>query len=57
MQPLKILSHNIFFKMALLNDTPNEYKGERGRLYPYLVKDFDILILQEVFHYGNPRYW
>ena len=27
------------------NTTDNEYKGERGRLYPYVVKDFDILIL------------
>ena len=45
MQPLKILSHNIYFKMMGFNTTDNEYKGERGRLYPYVVKDFDILIL------------
>lgn len=57
MSSLKILSHNIFFKMVGFNTTDNEYKGERGRLYPYLVKNFDIVVIQEAFHYGNPRYW
>ena len=31
--------------MVGFNTTENEYKGERGRMYAYVVKDFDILIL------------
>lgn len=53
---ISILNHNMFFKPMGFQSTSNEYKKERGLQYPSLVKDFDILMIQEAFRAWNPRY-
>ncbi len=52
---IKVLTYNIFLRPPPLKNNEDDYKNEREKDFEKVLKDFDIICLQEMFAAFNNR--
>lgn len=55
MQTVNLLTYNFLQKPISISSVPDEYKSERIELFAKEFASFDVIVLQELFEFWNPR--